>query len=91
MVASERGGGVASKHLTFQPHDPQTGGMARPLRLEFEDAIYHLFGRGNARQRIFASEQDQLKFVKLVEASARRFDVAILAFVLMERSLRVSL
>ena len=55
----------------------------RPLRLEFEDAIYHLLGRGNARQRIFAGERDQLEFVKLVEASAKRFDVAVLAFVLM--------
>jgi hypothetical protein len=27
-------------------------GMARPLRAEFEDAIYHLCVRGNARQRI---------------------------------------
>ena len=57
--------------------------MARPLRLEFEDAIYHLLGRGNARQRIFASEGDLLEFVKLVEASSKRFDVAVLAFVLM--------
>jgi putative transposase len=57
--------------------------MARPLRLEFENAIYHLLGRGNARQRIFASERDQLEFVKLVEASSKRFDVAVLAFVLM--------
>jgi hypothetical protein len=29
--------------------------MARPLRLEFEDAIYHLCLRGNARQRIFGT------------------------------------
>jgi putative transposase len=57
--------------------------MARPLRLEFEGAIYHLLGRGNARQRIFASERDRLEFVKLLEASAKRFDVAVLAFVLM--------
>jgi putative transposase len=57
--------------------------MARPLRLEFEGAIYHLLGRGNARQPIFASDRDQLEFVKLLEASAKRFDAAVLAFVLM--------
>ncbi len=57
--------------------------MARPLRLEFEGAIYHLLGRGNARQRIFAGERDQLQFVKLMEASSKRFDVAVLGFVLM--------
>jgi hypothetical protein len=27
--------------------------MVRPLRVEFEDAIYHLCARGNARQAIF--------------------------------------
>jgi hypothetical protein len=32
--------------------------MARPLRLEFEGALYHLTGRGNARQRIFADQKD---------------------------------
>lgn len=57
--------------------------MARPLRLEFEDAIYHLLGRGNARQRIFAGERDQLEFLRLLEASTKRFDVAVHAFVLM--------
>jgi putative transposase len=57
--------------------------MARPLRLEFEGAIYHLLGRGNARQRIFASERDQLEFLRLLEASTKRFDVAVLAFVLL--------
>jgi len=57
--------------------------MARPLRLEFEGAIYHLLGRGNARQRIFASERDEVEFVRLLETSSKRFEVAILAFVLM--------
>ena len=57
--------------------------MARPLRLEFEGAIYHLLGRGNARQRIFASERDRIEFLKLLEASARRFEVAVHGFVLL--------
>jgi putative transposase len=57
--------------------------MARPLRLEFEDAIYHLLGRGNARQRIFGGERDQFEFLRLLEASTKRFDVAVHAFVLM--------
>ena len=57
--------------------------MARPLRLEFEGAIYHLLGRGNARQRIFASERDRSEFLKLLEASANRFEIAVHGFVLM--------
>ncbi len=26
--------------------------MARPLRIEFEDVIYHVMARGNVRQKI---------------------------------------
>ena len=57
--------------------------MARPLRVEFEDAIYHLCARGNGRQRIFSDQRDRARFVELLEQSARRFDAAIFCFVLM--------
>src|SRR6266851_3458446 len=57
--------------------------MARPLRIEFADAIYHVCARGNAREQIFADEKDRTRFVQFLVESGRRFDVAILAFVLM--------
>jgi putative transposase len=57
--------------------------VARPLRIEFEDAIYHLCARGNARQRIFRDERDCARFVELLGESAQRFDAAVLCFVLM--------
>jgi putative transposase len=57
--------------------------MARPLRVEFEDAIYHLCTRGNARQRIFWDDRDRSRFVELLTDSARRFGVSIFCFVLM--------
>jgi REP element-mobilizing transposase RayT len=57
--------------------------MARPLRVEFEDAIYHLCTRGNARQPIFWDDRDRSRFVELLAESARRFDVSIFCFVLM--------
>jgi len=57
--------------------------MARPLRVEFEGALYHLTGRGNARQRIFADDKDCARFVELLVASLERYDVALHADVLM--------
>jgi len=57
--------------------------MARPLRVEFEEAIYHVCTRGNARQRIFRDDRDRSRFVELLAESARRFDVSIFCFVLM--------
>jgi putative transposase len=57
--------------------------MARPLRIEFEGALYHVTGRGNARQRVFADQKDCAKFVQLLEESLGRYDVALHAYVLM--------
>lgn len=40
--------------------------MARPLRLEFPGALYHLTARGNARQKIFLDEEDRHRFLDLL-------------------------
>jgi hypothetical protein len=50
--------------------------MARPLRIEFEDALYHLCARGNARQPVFRDERDYDRFLKLLSDSAERFEAA---------------
>jgi putative transposase len=57
--------------------------MARPLRLEFEGALYHLTGRGNRRERIFQDEKDCARFLEMLELSLGRFRVLLHAFVLM--------
>ena len=57
--------------------------MARPLRVEFKDAIYHLCTRGNARQRVFWDDRDRARFLELLQESRQRFEVAIFCFVLM--------
>ena len=40
--------------------------MARPLRLEFAGALYHLTARGNAQQPIFLDDTDRQHFVRLL-------------------------
>jgi putative transposase len=32
--------------------------MARPLRIEFEGAVYHVTARGNERRKILFSKRD---------------------------------
>jgi hypothetical protein len=32
--------------------------MARPLRIEYEGAVYHVNSRGNARQNIFKDDKE---------------------------------
>lgn len=39
--------------------------MARPLRLEFPGAVYHVTSRGNARQDIVADDRDRTDFLFL--------------------------
>ena len=39
--------------------------MARPLRLEFPGAVYHIMARGNARQDIFLDDADRHRFLSL--------------------------
>ncbi|MGH7801079.1 MAG: transposase [Thermodesulfobacteriota bacterium] len=40
--------------------------MARPLRLEFPGALYHITSRGNAREEIFFDDDDRTNFLNLL-------------------------
>jgi putative transposase len=57
--------------------------MTRPLRIQFENAYYHVTCRGNSRQRIFSGEEDHPNFLNLLERSSGIYEVEILAYVLM--------
>ena len=57
--------------------------MARPLRIQFENAYYHVTCRGNARQAIFFNDTDYSTFLDLLERSSDIYQVDILAYVLM--------
>ena len=38
--------------------------MARPPRLQFPGAVYHVTGRGNARQKVFFTDADRELFLR---------------------------
>jgi len=57
--------------------------MARPLRIEFEGAIYHILSRGNERRDIFLGDDDYDVFLSVLEEMSDRFEVDICAYVLM--------
>ena len=40
--------------------------MARPLRIEYEGAVYHVTSRGNARNKIFKDNQDREIFLSIL-------------------------
>jgi len=57
--------------------------MARPLRIEYEGAIYHVTARGNERAKIFFSKKDYEKFKEYIAAGRNRFGLILHAYVLM--------
>jgi putative transposase len=57
--------------------------MARPLRLEFEGAIYHLTARGNRGEAIFLDDRDRERFLELAAESLPRYQVEVHAYVLL--------
>jgi len=58
--------------------------MARPLRIEFPGAYYHIMNRGLARQRIFADRVDRLRFLQLLGDCHEMWGIRILAYCLLE-------
>ena len=58
--------------------------MARPLRIQFENAYYHVMCRGNAGQQIFSNDQDRSSFLRLLQRSSDMYQVPVLAYVLMQ-------
>ena len=57
--------------------------MARPLRVEYEGAFYHVTSRGNARQDIFLIDPDRELFLKVLAATVERFGWVCHAYCLM--------
>ena len=57
--------------------------MARPLRLEFAGAVYHLTSRGNARQKVFFSDTDRALFLETLAQVVSRYGWICHAYCLM--------
>jgi REP element-mobilizing transposase RayT len=57
--------------------------MARPLRIEFEGAIYHVTARGNEQRKIFFSRRDYEKFKEYIADAIVKFGFILHGYVLM--------
>jgi REP-associated tyrosine transposase len=58
--------------------------MSRPLRIEFPGALYHITGRGNARQRICRNDEDREQFLSILSHVVGRYDWLCHAYCLMD-------
>ena len=57
--------------------------MARPLRIEYPGAVYHITARGNERKKIFRDNSDYLYFLKTISDGIPQFNVKLFAYALM--------
>ncbi len=48
--------------------------MARALRIEYPDAVYHVTSRGNVRNKIFADDQDRENFIAVLGIVVKRYN-----------------
>lgn len=48
--------------------------MARPLRIEYSDAVYHVTSRGNARNAISIQIIDRKEFLLILDGVIRRLN-----------------
>lgn len=57
--------------------------MARPLRLEFSGALYHIMSRGNAKAPIFIDDADRIKFIDILAKTIQDYRWTCHAYCLM--------
>ena len=57
--------------------------MARPLRIEYPNAFYHVTARGNERKEIFRDESDKERFLDYLESAVIRYKAVIHVYCLM--------
>ena len=57
--------------------------MARPLRIEYPGAVYHVTSRGNARQDVFVDDDGRTAFLEVVHQVGDRFNWLCHAYCLM--------
>jgi len=57
--------------------------VARPLRIEYAGAFYHVTSRGNERKMVFQSTRDREKYLSYLESAHERYGAVIHVYCLM--------
>tara|TARA_R110002126_G_scaffold291591_1_gene453999 strand:+ start:1846 stop:2811 length:966 start_codon:yes stop_codon:yes gene_type:complete len=58
--------------------------MARPQRIEFENAYYHVMNRGAGRENIFHDDIDRKNFLSVIDEAHKQFGLEVHAYCLMD-------
>lgn len=58
--------------------------MARPMRIQFEGALYHVTARGNERKAMVRDDQDRQRFLDCLASCVSHFEVRLFLFCLLD-------
>ena len=58
--------------------------MARPLRIEFPGALYHITSRGDKKGAIYLSDENRVQFLSILKDVCNRFNWVVHAYCLMD-------
>jgi REP element-mobilizing transposase RayT len=58
--------------------------MARPIRIEYAGALYHVTSRGDRREDIYLTDQDRTDFLQILHQVCERFNWLVHAYCLMD-------
>ena len=58
--------------------------MARPLRIEYAGAVYHITSRGNEKKPVFKNDQDRLNLLNTLQHVIKRYNWICHAYCLMD-------
>ncbi|AEA33043.1 Chromosomal replication initiator DnaA domain protein [Hippea maritima DSM 10411] len=71
--------------MTFtQSYDTLPSVIARPLRISFENAFYHITARGIRRENIFYSDKDKYVFIDKMNETFEKYSFVCYAYCLMD-------
>ena len=58
--------------------------MARPLRIQYTGAAYHVVCRGDDRKPVFHDDRDRHRFIEILNQSLKTYSVTLYCYVLMD-------
>src|SRR6266496_1107768 len=65
--------------------------MARPVRIQFPGALYHVIVRGNERKAVLRSDRDRTDYLERLAHYAEKFEYRLLAYCLMDNHVHLAI
>ena len=83
VLTSRYASGRMGSDLDLELTVDYAGGMARPLRIDIEDGLYHVTSRGWERRHVVRDDRDRQRWFELLERVATRCQWRVFAWALL--------